>query len=94
MHGVDHAIIDRADELILLSARGEDLVSACARISAKEVEDLENAEAVARRFLEVDIPDYDEENTGYWENHAPRGMLKLVLGLEGGIARNSITDME
>jgi len=49
LNGVDQAIVDRADELVLLSARGEDLVAACATISEKEEADLETAVSVAPR---------------------------------------------
>lgn len=43
MNGIDKAIVDRADDLCLLSARGEDLVAACATISEKEELDLKVA---------------------------------------------------
>jgi DNA mismatch repair protein MSH5 len=43
LNGVDTAIIARAEELIVLSARGEDLVAACATMSEKEEEDLKLA---------------------------------------------------
>lgn len=40
MNGIDNRILERAEELCLLSARGEDLVAACARISPRDNEDL------------------------------------------------------
>lgn len=43
MNGIDNRILERAEELCLLSARGEDLVAACARISPRENEDLQYA---------------------------------------------------
>lgn len=43
MNGIDPAIVSRAEELGLLSARGEDLVAACATMSEKEGEDLKTA---------------------------------------------------
>lgn len=49
LNGVDQAIVDRADELVLLSARGEDLIAACATISEKEEADLETAVSISPR---------------------------------------------
>lgn len=56
LNGIDPAIVLRADELILLSARGEDLVAACSRISEEEANDLAAAEKLARSFLDLDLP--------------------------------------
>lgn len=41
--GVESPVLARANELVLLSARGEDLVAACASMSKNEEEDLEKA---------------------------------------------------
>lgn len=43
MNGVDEAIVKRANELVSLSARGQDLVAACARMSKAEEAILEKA---------------------------------------------------
>lgn len=56
MNGIDAAIVDRADELILLAARGEDLVKACATVSSEEAKELDEAEQIGRHFLEQDFP--------------------------------------
>ncbi|KAH7330304.1 muts domain V-domain-containing protein [Rhexocercosporidium sp. MPI-PUGE-AT-0058] len=56
MNGIDPAIVDRADELILMAARGEDLVLACSEMTPDEVQKYEEAEQVGRQFLEKDFP--------------------------------------
>ena len=43
LNGVDATIVDRANYLIEISAKGEDLVGACAGISEKEEDDLKDA---------------------------------------------------
>lgn len=57
MNGVESAVVERSEALVLLLARGEDLRAACARLSDRETERLEEAEDVARGFLEMDLTD-------------------------------------
>ncbi|KAF1911832.1 muts domain V-domain-containing protein [Ampelomyces quisqualis] len=55
MNGVPSEIVQRAENLILLSMRGEDLVTACCQISEDEAAELEEAEQIARGFLQADV---------------------------------------
>ncbi|KAK3044536.1 hypothetical protein LTS18_001001, partial [Coniosporium uncinatum] len=55
MNGIAPEIVRRADELILIAARGGDLVSACAKMPAEDARELEEAEKVARDFLAADV---------------------------------------
>ncbi|PYH95934.1 DNA mismatch repair protein Msh5 [Aspergillus ellipticus CBS 707.79] len=43
MNGISQAIVDRANEIASLSARGENLIDACAALSEKETQALEEA---------------------------------------------------
>ncbi|PKX94249.1 MutS family protein MSH5 [Aspergillus novofumigatus IBT 16806] len=55
MNGISQTIVDRANELAALSARGENLIAACATLSAEETETLAEADVLARRFLACDL---------------------------------------
>ncbi|KAF2764623.1 hypothetical protein EJ03DRAFT_391948 [Teratosphaeria nubilosa] len=57
INGIDQAIVARAEELTDLANRGEDLVEALAELPADELAELDDAENIARDFLEVDVHD-------------------------------------
>ncbi|KAF2428685.1 hypothetical protein EJ08DRAFT_324329 [Tothia fuscella] len=57
MNGIAPEIVDRAEELLVLTARGEDLVAACTVMPEVEGAELEEAEQIARDFLAADISD-------------------------------------
>ncbi|KAK6530659.1 MutS protein msh5 [Arthrobotrys megalospora] len=55
MNGVDKSIVDRAENLIVKLAKGEDLVSACSEMSMRERREFAHAEHISRRFLMIDL---------------------------------------
>ncbi|KAI8956371.1 muts domain V-domain-containing protein [Xylaria longipes] len=55
MNGVDQAIVDRAESIILQMAHHEDLEVVCSKLSEDDARKLGRAEAVARQFLEEDF---------------------------------------
>lgn len=79
MNGVDAAVVERAEALILLQAYGEDLRAACARLSETETVRLEEAEDDARGFLEIELDD------------APRGIQGSEKG--GPSLREQLRDI-
>ncbi|KAJ5634012.1 DNA mismatch repair protein MutS core [Penicillium herquei] len=55
INGIDASIVSRANEIASLAARGENLIAACAAITDEEMQALQHAESMARKFLEVDL---------------------------------------
>lgn len=82
MNGVDDAVVERAEALMLLLARNEDLQAACAKLAPAEERRLEEAELVARRFVEMDVPvPSPRRGAGAW---SVRAMLGELLASGGG----------
>ncbi|KAF2460904.1 muts domain V-domain-containing protein [Lineolata rhizophorae] len=61
MNGVAREIIIRAEELIRLASRGEDLVAACAIMPDGEADELQDAERIGRQFLQAGNMDMPRE---------------------------------
>lgn len=55
MNGIDQAVVERAESIMLMLVRNEDLEVVCSKLSDAEAQKLEEAEEVARAFLERDI---------------------------------------
>ncbi|KAG9944714.1 hypothetical protein KCU85_g7785, partial [Aureobasidium melanogenum] len=70
LNGIPLEVTNRAEDFILLAARGEDLVAACAILSESETKDLEEAQDIARAFFSMQIPE------------DPKESLKELLGIE------------
>ncbi|KAF7860638.1 hypothetical protein EAF04_008157 [Stromatinia cepivora] len=82
MNGIDSTIVERAEDLILLAARGEDLTEAlAANISNKDAQDLEDAENIGRRFFEQSLPTSGGDTTAI----DVRSILRNILDVEGEI---------
>jgi DNA mismatch repair protein MSH5 len=50
LNGIDPAIIARADDLVRLSAQGEDLVASCSKMDDRDRKELEIAVSITSAF--------------------------------------------
>lgn len=82
MNGIDASVVERAETIMLLLARNEDLEAACATLSDKEAERLSEAEAVARVFLEQGIEPPRAGRGRKKIDGGYRGMLEVVMSAE------------
>ncbi|RYP16461.1 hypothetical protein DL765_005138 [Monosporascus sp. GIB2] len=91
MNGIDEAVVHRAEAIMLLLVQNEDLEVACSKLSDTETQRLEDAEAVARAFLEEDIMatprGLSRSNSSSWF----RSILTRVLS--GDSTDDTMTDM-
>ncbi|KAI1467344.1 muts domain V-domain-containing protein [Daldinia caldariorum] len=80
MNGIDEAVVQRAESIMLMIVNNEDLEVVCTRLSDAETQKLEEAEAVARAFLGQDVkkPPSGGER-GKDVNGWYRGILERVL---------------
>lgn len=88
MNGIDETVVERAEMIMLLLARNEDLEAACAQLSDKEADRLIEAEAVARAFLEQDI---ESPRAGRGRRKADgryRGMLEMIMSAKSSTLDN------
>ncbi|XPS97973.1 hypothetical protein M3J09_007189 [Ascochyta lentis] len=69
MNGVQREVVQRAEDLILLALRGEDLVAACCQMPEDEAAELEEAERIARDFLKANV------------QNDPKGILEDILNI-------------
>ncbi|KAK5938455.1 hypothetical protein PMZ80_009426 [Knufia obscura] len=82
MNGIPSAIVERACEVGELAMAGEDLVSICASVSPDEMADLQDAEAVSRAFLELDLDALTPDEVANF-----KGILDELISSSSGYTR-------
>ncbi|OJJ63521.1 hypothetical protein ASPSYDRAFT_190986 [Aspergillus sydowii CBS 593.65] len=89
LNGINKVIVDRANELASLSARGENLIAACAVLSLEEMQALQDANELARKLLAMDLSDDCE---GKNVRRILEGMFNDMVGLPEYIFVDSGSD--
>jgi len=74
-------VLQRAEEIVVLQERNENLVEACSRMTPEDKERLAAAELIARRFLAMEVSTSLHHGDGDGQRSI-RDMLREVLTLE------------
>lgn len=77
MNGVDPEVIHRAEELILLAARGQDLVAACASVGEDELAELQEAVSLLQHSSTIRVTGLQ---LTWQQEHIARTFLAVELG--------------
>ncbi|KAJ2899717.1 hypothetical protein MKZ38_002910 [Zalerion maritima] len=75
MNGVEDEVVKRAESIVLLLSRNEDLACVSANLTEQQAGALQESEELARRFLELDFSKPISKESG----PAPRDVLGSVL---------------
>ncbi|KXH33866.1 MutS domain V [Colletotrichum nymphaeae SA-01] len=79
LNGIDTAVVERAEAIVLLLARNEDLGVMCARLDAEDEARLEEAENVARQFLRISLDGPGHFQSGGRGAFSTLGILESLL---------------
>jgi DNA mismatch repair protein MSH5 len=102
MNGVQSVVVERAEALMVLLSKGEDIEAACTKLTPEEEEDLEKAETTARHLLawssggiEKQTSDESEEQPSGTSANFIRDELQQILLLDADqVARPAEDDSE
>ncbi|GKT72298.1 MutS domain V containing protein [Colletotrichum tofieldiae] len=81
LNGVDTVVVERAETITLLLSRNEDLGAACAKLDAREEARLEEAERVARGFLQLYLGYHGVIQPQHGSNNREESMRAILRGL-------------
>ncbi|KAK2760737.1 MutS protein msh5 [Arachnomyces sp. PD_36] len=92
MNGISPEIVARANELSALSLRGEDLVAVCAKLCPEEMEDLKEAEMIAREFIAADFSRKQKLRDHLGRARDVESMLSAILDISDGASSNGTSN--
>ncbi|KZL80976.1 domain v [Colletotrichum incanum] len=81
LNGVDTIVVERAEAITLLLSRNEDLGAACAKLDVQDEVRLEEAEKVARGFLQLSLGHPGVTQPQHGTSNNEESMRAILMGL-------------